>query len=86
MIQFHFRRLLEDKEFRERRSILLFEIAEKTGLSRVTLSKIAHSKGNYKPNTEIIEKLCLYFECTPNDLMTIIPEEKRGGKKLLLNL
>lgn len=83
MIQFHFRRLLEDKEFKERRSILIFEIAEKTGISRATISKIAHSKGNYNPNAEIIEKLCLYFGCTPNDLMTIIPEEgrKKKGKK-----
>ena len=81
MIQFHFRQLLEDKEFKEKRSILIFEIAEKTGISRVTISKIAHSKGDYKPNAEIIEKLCLYFECTPNDLMTIIPEEGEGRKK-----
>jgi len=60
---------------------LIFEIAEKTGISRVTISKIAHSKGEYKPNAEIIEKLCLYFECTPNDLMTIIPEKNGEGKK-----
>ena len=81
MIQFHFRQLLENKEFKEGRSILLFEIAEKTGISRVTLSKVAHSKGHYKPNSEVIEKLCLYFECSPNDLMTIIPEESKGKKK-----
>jgi putative transcriptional regulator len=82
MIQFHFRQLLEDKEFKEKRSILINEIAEKTGISRVTISKISHSKGHYKPNVEIIEKLCLFFGCTPNDLMTIIPEEGERKRKL----
>lgn len=75
MIQFHFKRLLADKEFREKRVISIIEVAEKTGVSRVTLSKIANSKGDYHTSTEIIEKLCLYFGCTPNDLMTIFPEE-----------
>jgi DNA-binding Xre family transcriptional regulator len=85
MIQFHFKRLLADKEFREKRTITLIEIAEETGISRVTLSKIANSRGDYNTTSDNIEKLCLYFECTPNDLMAIVPEktegEKRKGKK-----
>ena len=81
MIQFHFKRLLADKEFREKRSITLIEIAEETGISRVTLSKIGNSKGDYNTTSDIIEKLCLYFGCTPNDFMTIVPEEKRGEKR-----
>jgi hypothetical protein len=28
-----------------------------------------------------IGRLCLCFGCTPNDLMTIIPEEGEGRKK-----
>ncbi|HAX99290.1 MAG TPA: hypothetical protein DCY12_10500 [Candidatus Atribacteria bacterium] len=28
-----------------------------------------------------MEKLCLYFECTPNDLTTIIPEEGEEKKE-----
>jgi Predicted transcriptional regulator len=85
MIQFHFKQLLADKEFKEKRSVSILEVAEKTGISRVTISKIANSKGDYNTTTDHIEKLCLYFECTPNDLMTIVPEEKgeskRKGKK-----
>ncbi len=80
MIQFHFKRLLADKEFREKRLITLFEISKETGISRVTLSKIANSRGEYNTTSDIIEKLCLYFGCTPNDFMTIVPEE-RGGEK-----
>ena len=82
MIKFHFKHLLADKEFNEKRTISIREVAEKTGISVVTLSSIANSKGDYITNTDIIEKLCLFFECTPNDLMTIIPEEKRGKKKV----
>lgn len=80
MIQFHFKQLLADKEFKEKRTISIIEVAEKTGVSRVTLSKIANSKGDYNTTTEHIEKLCLYFGCSPNDLMTIIPEEGAGRK------
>jgi putative transcriptional regulator len=78
MIQFHFKQLLADKEFKEKRSISILEVAEKTGISRVTISKIANSKGDYNTTTDHIEKLCLYFGCSPNDLMTIIPNEKES--------
>jgi len=52
---------------------------------RVTLSKIANGKGDYNTTTDHIEKLCLYFGCIPNALMTIIPREgyeKKEGKKI----
>lgn len=75
MIQFHFKRLLAEKEFNEKRTISIREVAKKTRISRVTLSKIANSKGEYNTTTDIIERLCLYFSCSPNDLLTIIPEQ-----------
>jgi len=81
MIQFHFKQLLADKEFKEKRSFSILEVAEKTGISRVTISKIANSKGDYNTTTDHIEKLCLYFECRPNDLMTIILDEKGERKR-----
>jgi len=81
MIQFHFKHLLADKEFKEKRTIPIREVAEKTGISGVTLSNIANSKGDYNTSTDIIEKLCLYFGCSPNDLMTIIFDEKEERKK-----
>lgn len=73
--------MLADKEFKEKLAISILEVAEKTEISRVTLSKIANSKGDYKTTTDNIEKLCLYFVCTPNDLMTIIPEEGEKEQK-----
>ena len=80
MIQFHFKQLLADKEFKAKLAISILEVAEKTKISRVTLSKIANSKGDYNTTTDHIEKLCLYFGCSPNDLMTIIPV-KKGKEK-----
>jgi len=74
MIQFNFKKLLADKEFKEKRRIRLTEISEKTGISRTTLSKISNSKGAYKTNSDNIEKLCKYFGCSTNDLMTIVPD------------
>jgi len=81
MIQFHFKQLLADKECKEKLAISILEVAEKTEISRVTLSKIANSKGDYNTTTDNIEKLCLYFACTPNDLMTIIPKEGKKEQK-----
>ena len=37
MIQFHFKQLLADKEFKEKLAISILGVAEKTELSRVTL-------------------------------------------------
>jgi len=72
MIQFNLKKLLADKEFREKRRILLKEISDITGLSRTTLSKISNSKGDYKTSSYNIEKLCRYFNCSLDQFMTIV--------------
>ncbi len=74
MIQFNFKQLVADKEFKEKRRISIKEISEKTEISRTTLSKIANSKGGYSTSSEYIEKLCNYFNVTPDQLMTIVPD------------
>ncbi|MDD2317949.1 MAG: helix-turn-helix transcriptional regulator [Desulfobacterales bacterium] len=74
MIKYNLKELIAEKEFREKRSISIGEIAEAIGISRTTLSKIANSKGNYSTKTEYIEKLCKYFGVTPDELMRIIPD------------
>ena len=62
MIRFKLQERISDKEFAEGRSVTLKEIAEATGIHRVTLSKLASHK---LPNvgTEILDKLCDYFDC-----------------------
>ena len=74
MIKYNLKELIAKKEFEEKRRISLSEVAKEIGISRVTLSKIANSKGNYSTKTEYIEKLCEYFSVTPDQLMTIVPD------------
>ncbi len=62
MIRFRLKELIAEKEFKERRLITLAEVAEGTGIHRVTLSKIANNRG-YHTSTEILDKLCTYFGC-----------------------
>jgi len=74
MIKYNFKALLHDKEFKEDRKITYDEIAESTGLSRQTLSNVSSKRG-HNVTADVIEKLCLYFECGPGDLMTIIRDQ-----------
>jgi len=74
MIKYNLKELLSEKEFKEKRTITLGEIAEAIGVSRTTISKMANSRGGYSTKTEYIEKLCKYFDVTLDQLMTIIPD------------
>jgi putative transcriptional regulator len=62
MIRFRFKELLADKGFRERRVITITEVANATGINRMTLSKIANHAG-YSTVTDNLDKLCNYFNC-----------------------
>lgn len=73
MIRFRLAELVSDKAFKERRVISLVEIAEVTGIHRATLSKMANQPGA-NIGSEIIDKLCKYFDCQPGDLMTFVDE------------
>jgi len=75
MVVYKFSRLLEERQRKENKRITLVEVSEKTGISRNTLSKIADPRGGYTTNTEILEKLCQYFECKIQDLIEFKMEE-----------
>ncbi len=74
MIRFRLAELVSDKAFKERRVISLVEIAEVTGIHRATLSKMANQPGS-NIGSDIIDKLCKYFDCQPGDLMTFVDDE-----------
>lgn len=73
MIRFRLKELIADKEFREKRVVTLAEIAEATGIHRVTLSKIGNNRG-YHTGTEILDRLCQYFECEIGQVVVHVPE------------
>lgn len=72
MIRVKLKQLLDDKVFTERRRITLNEVAEQTGISRASLTRIANNPG-YNSNLEAIDALCAYFDCQPCDLLEYIP-------------
>ncbi len=79
MIKYNLKALIADKEFNENIKITYEIISNATGISKTTLSKIASKRG-YKTNSENIEKLCQFFECTPDQLMTIVPDLDSSNK------
>lgn len=74
MIRFRLTELIADKAFKERRVVSLSEVAAATGIHRATLSKIANQPGT-NISTDLVDKLCRYFECQPGDLLTYIEDE-----------
>ncbi|MEN8720885.1 MAG: helix-turn-helix transcriptional regulator [Oceanococcaceae bacterium] len=65
---------LSDKAFTERRRVTLNEVAERTGISRPTLNRIANIPG-YNTNTDTINSLCDFFDCDPGELLVRVREE-----------
>lgn len=78
MIRFRLAELIADKAFKERRVVSLTEVSEKTGIHRATLSKIANQPGA-NIGTDIIDKLCAYFDCQPGDLLTYVRDDPASG-------
>ena len=74
MIRFKLGEMIEKRQFSEGRRITINEIATKTGLNRMTLSKILNQKG-YGTGTDTIDKLCAYFGCQVEELMEHLPDE-----------
>ena len=71
MIRFRLKELIVDKEFREERRVTIEEVSRETGVHRTTLSKIANQKG-YVTNTDVLHKLCSFFEVNTNDIAEYI--------------
>lgn len=68
MIRIKLKQLLDEKAFSERRRITLNDVADETGISRPTLTRIANVPG-YNTNTDTVDALCKYFKCSPGELL-----------------
>ena len=77
MIRFRLKELMAEKEFRENRVVTLAEVADGTGIHRVTLSKIANNRG-YHTSTELLDRLCAYFGCELGQVAVYIAEGSRS--------
>jgi DNA-binding Xre family transcriptional regulator len=76
MLLVNLRALMEKKSAIEGRRITYKDIEEATGIGALTLSRIA-TNHRYNFKRKDLEKLIVYFDCQPNDILTVIKEEKR---------
>lgn len=79
MIRFHLKELIAEKEFTEKRRITIGEISQETGINRMTLSKIINHPG-HSTVTDNLDKLCNYFDCSIEQLVTHIKESSADIK------
>ncbi len=79
MLILNLKALIERKSAIERRRITYKVIEKETGIKVLTLSRIA-TNHNYNISRKDLEKLLIYFNCQPNDLLTLIEETKKGRK------
>lgn len=73
MIRFRLAELIADAQFKTGRRIKLIDIAESTGINRMTLSRMTNVRG-YGTSTDTIDKLCKYFGCRVGDVAQYVDE------------
>ena len=75
MIRFKLKQQIADLEFREKRRVTIQEVAEATGINRMTLSKMINQHGAVI-RTDVLDKLCKFFNCKIEDLAEYIEDEQ----------
>lgn len=73
MLRYKLKELTAEKEFRERRRVTVQEIAEATGITRNTLSKMLNQHGA-SVRSENLDRLCAYFDCRIEQLVEYVPD------------
>ena len=61
-------------EFQSGTRVTLGEIAEATGINRMTLSKMINHRG-HNTQSDNLDRLCRYFDCRIQDLVEYVPDE-----------
>ena len=74
MLIVNLKALIERKSAVEKRRITYKVIEQETGIKTLTLSRIA-TNHNYNFSRKDIEKLLIFFNCQPNDLLALIKEQ-----------
>lgn len=72
MLRFKLKERIADKEFKEGRRIPLTEVADVTGIGRITLSRMLNRGTNVRSDT--LDRLCAYFNCRIEELVEYIPD------------
>jgi putative transcriptional regulator len=73
MIYLQITELIKAKKLEWNRKITLSEIADATGISRMTLFRMMKNQG-YNTVTDHLDKLCAFFECELYELVKYVPD------------
>jgi len=73
MIRFRLSELIAEKQFSLGRRLTINEVAEATGINRITLSRMMNRKG-YSTVTDNLDKLCEYFDCQTGDVVVYVKD------------
>lgn len=79
MLRYKLKERIADKEFAERRRVPIIEIAQATGITRNTLSKMLNSFGT-SVRSENLDRLCAYFDCRIEELVEYVPDSIGAAK------
>ncbi|KPA18559.1 XRE family transcriptional regulator [Candidatus Magnetomorum sp. HK-1] len=74
MVVFNLKTLIQKKSHTDKTKYTYKDIEEITGIKSYRLSRI-NSTTDYNIDIKDLEKLCNYFNCTPNDLISIYPDK-----------
>jgi len=72
MLRYKVRELLAEKCFVENRRVTFKELSEESGISRQTLTRMVNQRG-YITGTDILDKLCEYFNCGIGEVVEFVP-------------
>jgi len=73
MLRVKLREALAAAEARLGQRITYDDLARLTGLSRATLEAIG-SRPTYNPRLSTVERLCQVLDCSPGELLEIVPD------------
>jgi putative transcriptional regulator len=80
MIHLQIKELIAAKTAQWGRRITLLEVANATGISRMTLNRMMRQQG-YNTVTDHLDKLCTYFQCDLNELVKYVPSQSATNDK-----
>ena len=73
LIRFRLTELIADYQFRTGRRLTAIELAEATGISRNTISRMMNARG-HSTSTESLDRLCKFFGCQVGDIANYVPD------------
>ena len=73
MIRYKLAELMAKMQFESGTRLAIQDVAEGTGVNRMTISKILNQRG-YTTGLDTIDRLCTFFNCKIEDLIEHVPD------------